>query len=64
MLQRTPNELMKMASRLGWRQARTTGGHAIYTRPGSRSVPIQTHVKVVNPGLSRRIELQLKKFKP
>lgn len=52
-------DICKLAIAYGWTLRRHTGDHAIYTKPGARSVPIPQGAKSLNPGISRAIKKQL-----
>ncbi len=49
-------EVIRVLERLGYHKARHRGGHAHYTKPGKKTIPIPIHGgQDIGPGLLRKI---------
>ena len=51
-----PREIEKVAKDADWTHRRTTGGHAIYKKPGARRpLPIPQHSKAMKRGTALKL---------
>jgi len=50
------SEVRRLLERKGYRLARISGSHHVFTKPGARAVPIPVHSGMVKPAYVRLVE--------